>query len=477
MRESRWGEFVAVVGVTLLALALRLVNLAGQSLWVDEGITFARATLPWGVVISNLLAVGNQTPLYYALLRPWLALAGASEFALRFPSAWAATLTVPVVYVVGKDARDGHTGLAAAALLALSPFHVWYAREMRMYALGTLIAALMMWAFVRALRRPGWREWTLLALASSMAYVVHYFALTLAAAQFVVFLWDLGRLYPRLRRWVVAQALAVLPVAVWMTIAVVWRGTTRLGGSWIPQPSLLAPLYTFCNFSLGYEQEPSVLIVLGWTLFLAVFGLAFRYQGERCWRLALLTWIGVPVVATFLLSLHRPYYVDRYLTVALPGFEVWTAVGVMLLPRRWRWAVAGALLAISTLAVSGVLAGIRYQKEDWRSGVAQVREMAHPGDRLFVAAPEDIPVSAYYLEGTLPLDFGLPEPSSESRIWFLYRVPIESNHLLGEPAGFDLAVHADPSVRAWLVRYTDQILGEWAYPGLTLFLLGESPEG
>ena len=474
MRESRWAKSVAAVCVILLAWAVRLTNLAEQSLWVDEGITFARATLPWGLVISNLLAVGNQTPLYYALLRPWFGLTGISEFALRFPSVWAATLTVPVVYIIGKDARDGLTGLTAAMLLALSPFHVWYAQEARMYAPGMLTSALVLCAFVRALRCRGWRWWLLLALFSTVAYMVHYFTLTLVAVQFVVFLCHLGRLYPRLRRWVVAQALAVLPAVVWMTMAMIRRGTTRLGGSWIPHPSLLAPLYTFCNFSLGYEQDPPPLVVVGWVLFLVVSGLTFRYRGKGCWRPTLLAWIGVPVLATFLLSLRRPYYMDRYLAVVLPGFEVWVAVGAMVLPRRWRMVVTGALLAVSVLAVSGVLAGTRYQKEDWRSAVGQVREMAYPGDRLFVAGPEDVPVSTYYLEGALPLDVGLPEPSSESRIWFLYRVPIESNHLLGEPVWFDLASHADPTVQDWREKYAGQLLGEWEYPGLALFLLGES---
>jgi len=477
MRLSRRGEFVTVLVATLLAWGVRLVSLGGQSLWVDEGITFARATIPWKSVVSNLLLVGNQTPLYYSLLRPWLVLTGVSEFVLRFPSACAATLTVPVVYAVGKDVHNEHTGLVAAALLALSPFHVWYAQEARMYALGTLVAALVLSAFVRALRCPGWRGWVLLTLFSGVAYMVHYFTLTLAAAQFVVFLCDLRRLYPRLRRWAVAQGIAALPVAAWMALAIVRRGTTRLGGGWIPYPSIIAPLYTFCNFSLGYEEGPSGLILLGWALFLIVFVLAFRYRDERHWSPTLLAWMGVPVLVTFLLSLQRPYYVDRYLTIVLPAFEIWLALGVTLLPRRWSRITVGALLAVSAIAVTGTLAGTRYQKEDWRSAVLQVHKMAQPGDRLFVAGPEDIPVSTYYLDDALPLEVGLPIPSSIGRAWFLYRVPVESNHLLGEPAGFDLSTDADPTVRAWLAKHAGQVRGEWKYPGLTLFLLGKLTEG
>ena len=253
MRLSWWRERADMLGVMLLAFAVRLTDLSGQSLWVDEGITFARATLPWESVVSNLLLVGDQTPSYYWLLRHWLALAGMSEFALRFPSACAATLTVPVAYIVGKRAHSRHTGLMAAALLALNPFHVWYAQEARMYTLGMLASAVVLIIFVQVMRQPGWQGWTGLAWASGAAYMVHYFTLTLAAAQFAVFLHGLRRFYPQLRRWVGAQMLAALPITVWAMIAMVSRGTTRLPGGWIPRPGLLAPLYTLCNFSLGYE--------------------------------------------------------------------------------------------------------------------------------------------------------------------------------------------------------------------------------
>ena len=54
--------------------------------------------------------------------------------------------------------------------------------------------------------------------------------------------------------------------------------------------------------------------------------------------------------------------------------------GVMVLPRSWRRVTAGVLLVVSALAVAGMLAGTRYQKEDWRSAVARVCSDACPGD-------------------------------------------------------------------------------------------------
>ncbi len=467
-REAhRW----AIIGLTLVAAALRLTNLEAQSLWVDEGITYVRTALPWHTVVSQLLLDLKQTPLYYGLLRLWTGLAGSSSFALRFPSALAATFTVPTIYVLGRRADGRCTGLLAAAMLAFNPYHLWYAQEARMYALSILASAGMLIAFIQALKRPGLYWWATLALISSLAYLTHFFTWTLAAAQFVVILADFRRLYPRFRRWVVAQAVAALPTAAWVMSALIKRGTTGLGGAWIPRPSLLAPLYTFFNYSLGYETDPSPALLLGWALFLGAFALAFGYRAQKRWRQTLLAWIAVPVTTTYVISLRRPYYVDRYLSIVLPSFLIWISLGVRALPRRWRPVASAVLLAATACAGLGVLLGVRYQKEDWRSAISQIRHRAHPGDQVLVANPEDLAVSHYYMQDALPIEAGLPKKPLEGRSWFLYRVPTESNHLLGEPTDFSFYEEADPEVRAWIERHADQLSARWNYSGLALFLL------
>jgi 4-amino-4-deoxy-L-arabinose transferase-like glycosyltransferase len=463
----RWS----ILGITLLALAARLTNLEAQSLWVDEGIAHIRATLPLETVVSQLLLIATQTPVYYTLMRVWIWVAGDSAFALRFVSVWASTLTVPVVYVAGRAAGGWRAGLLAAALLAFNPFHVWYAQEVRMYALAILLSAGMLIAFIRALHRPGWRWWLVLALVSAPAYLVHWFALTLPAAQFVVFLVELNVLYLRFRRWVVAQALAVLPTLVWVLGALTRRGTTQLRADWIPRPSPLAPLYTFLNYSLGYQLSPAPWLLLGWALFLVAFCLGFRSRPQARWRQTLLACLSVPVGTTFLVSLRSPVYVDRYMSVVLPAFVLWVALGTRTLPRRWRACGSAALVAASVMATALTVSGERYQKEDWRSATRHVDQAALPGDQLFVMGPEDVPVSHYYLNDALPIQVGFPEPSAEGRTWFVYRLPAESNHELGEPAGTTFSKDAGPDVQHWMSANADRLVDRWQYRGLELFLL------
>src|SRR5690349_1883038 len=70
-----------------LALALRLYRLGAQSLWLDEGGTWAEVTgrtgKGWLALLGELFSKDAAYPLYHLLLRAWVTLAGDSEWALR----------------------------------------------------------------------------------------------------------------------------------------------------------------------------------------------------------------------------------------------------------------------------------------------------------------------------------------------------------------------------------------------------------
>ena len=111
-----------LLGLTWLAFALRVGGLTAQSLWRDEvdALRFATQALP--ALLEMFRRQGENGPLFFLSLRPWLQVAGSSEFALRFPAAAAGALTVPVVHALlrrltcQRGAAD-----AAALLLATAP--------------------------------------------------------------------------------------------------------------------------------------------------------------------------------------------------------------------------------------------------------------------------------------------------------------------------------------------------------------------
>ncbi|MFZ1462696.1 MAG: hypothetical protein WAV60_01470, partial [Anaerolineae bacterium] len=225
-----------VLLLLLLALALRLHRLAGPSLWYDEGVTAAISQRNLAD-LARWTADDIQPPLYYVLVAGWTRLAGASEWALRFPSVAAGLLTLPLLLALqrrlwrfasgqaieiaskGRTARRPPTrtrrGSAQADLAAerpfapnsfggapnsfglllltvLSPPWLYYAQEARNYTLltglGVLIAYLLLRLLMTGAAHARRWLWLTAVLTAAAALYTHYFALFLLLALGIFYL-------------------------------------------------------------------------------------------------------------------------------------------------------------------------------------------------------------------------------------------------------------------------------------------------
>jgi predicted membrane-bound mannosyltransferase len=107
-------DIAAIIGVIWLAFGLRLLSLADANIWWDEGwsVWLARQSV---LGIARGTAADVHPPLYYWLLHAWQALAGESEFAVRFLSVAAGTLTVVALWYLGRLLLPGRRWVAVAA--------------------------------------------------------------------------------------------------------------------------------------------------------------------------------------------------------------------------------------------------------------------------------------------------------------------------------------------------------------------------
>lgn len=143
-----------VLALTLLASGLRLLLLDNKGLWLDETFSIWLANHNLRELLHWTATIDQHPPLYYLLLHGWIALRGDSPYAARMLSALLGAAAIPIIYLTGKRLSGVMAGLAAAVLLALSPFHIRFAQETRMYTLLTLTAALAIHALVRLLTDP-----------------------------------------------------------------------------------------------------------------------------------------------------------------------------------------------------------------------------------------------------------------------------------------------------------------------------------
>ena len=142
-RGTQW----LLLFVIAFGFALRVHRIDEKGLWLDEAFSvwMAQNTLP--ELMGWLVRIDQHPPLYYVLLHFWLWF-GDSAAHVRMLSALFGTLAIPVIFLVGRRLFGNGVGLIAAFILAISPFHVRFAQEARMYTLLSLNASLATLALV-----------------------------------------------------------------------------------------------------------------------------------------------------------------------------------------------------------------------------------------------------------------------------------------------------------------------------------------
>ena len=169
--------------LTIAGAWLRLSHLGAKSLWLDEGATVALIRASW----QHFAWVwwhgeASLQTIYFLLMRGWIHL-GDSEAWLRLPSALFGIAAIPLLYFVARKFMSVEPALAAAALLAFSPSHVYYSQEARGYTLAILMVLLSTYFFVRAVEQCQRKDWAWWMVVSTIAFYCHDFTALVLVAQ------------------------------------------------------------------------------------------------------------------------------------------------------------------------------------------------------------------------------------------------------------------------------------------------------
>ncbi|MFQ5921955.1 MAG: glycosyltransferase family 39 protein [Anaerolineales bacterium] len=474
LSTGAWPKLAALVGA---ALAVRLFGLGRQGLWFDEAYSIFVAKLPLAFSMNVLISDGVHPPLYYLIQRIALLL-GEGEAAVRLPAMLFGLLAVPLMFLLGNLWAGERTGLIAAALIVLSPFHIWYSQEARMYSALMTLSILCMFAYTRLLQ-PGRHRGieAVFVLASGLAYLTHYFALFLPLVQFAHIAVNFKRQHGLLARWLVLQLLAAIPLLLWLYL-IYQQPQVIVGIGWIEVPRPMDLWYTLVNFSIGFVEQSDVLRAVGAILFggLAILGARTRWRLDFVASLVVL-WALLPLVLTFLISLKRPMYVDRFLILSLPAFVLLVAKGLDSMRRQARLAAGSAVLLLLMYGVVTFTFGTAQQKEDWR-GAAKYLSRAAADEALVVRTLQMVIPLAYYhadYESFQVIEVNrIIKPISQyaeghKGTWLLYWSPASDAHSVAATETLDIGDEADPQIAGWMAGQGPEILERVDFRGLTIF--------
>lgn len=418
---------IALLALCLLAFAWRLAGIGSQSLWRDEVDSIRFATQSLADLLGSFTRPGENGPLFFLSLRPWLALAGQSEFALRFPSVMAGVLAIPLTFMLarrlwrasGQSPPAAERGLAlanvpllSALLVAVSPYLVWYSQEGKMYAPLLALALAANLALLAAVEHGTWLRWLVYLGTLVAAVLVHVLAVLIVPVHllWLVFLWPASRRsFAPFMGLLLALAVPYVAVAGWWQLRLFTTPDFQTGHAFVPLPDMAGVLIT--GFARGMGV-PRTLWVVAPVIFLVLAGavLGPGREGAPSGRIRLggllLSWLLLPAVGLFLITLRKPLFTDRYLIWVLPALAMLLALGIAALAHTWRplgWAMLAGLIGL------GLVGGWRQMhvpiKSDFRAAAAYVEARRQPDDRLLFL----IPYSRYPYEYYAGLRAGFAE--------------------------------------------------------------------
>jgi len=404
--------------ILFLAFALRSFQLDGQSLWSDEGVSVALAQRDLATIARDA-AHDIHPPLYYYLLHFWVRLFGTGEIAVRSLSVLCGFLLVLFTYLLGIALFDGRVALVASLLAAISPFQIYYSQETRMYILVALQGAISLFLFLKFVKATKggdeaslWPTVALYTLFITSALYTHYFAFTIFLVANVAYaLWLLltpsARKWHAVALWSLSQLLVILLYLPWLNFA---REQLRTWPA-ISQPISLTFLAreVLRVFSLGLFA-PMGSLIFGF-LVIALLGLIPKKEGNEGYPIAFaLTYLLLPPLVMYLLSLSRPLYRPKLLLLATPGYLLLLArgaSGAWVEKAHIRNVVTGILLLFLALASGFSLYGYffdsRYARDDYRGLARYIAATGKERDAILLNAPGQIDIFSYYYKGPLSI--------------------------------------------------------------------------
>jgi uncharacterized membrane protein len=434
------------------------------------------------------MRIDQHPPLYYISLRGWIGLFGDGPAAVRLFSALGSVATLPLFYKLTYSiTKDSCTAFLALVILVLSPFHIQYGQEARMYALLTLLVtatiylAWLLWqqpgvtATPRSGRRNGWRRFAVsggVAVCQAGAMLTHnvtavFLPLLLNGAVFGLWRGRKGQL--PLRFWIGSQLAAFTIWLPWAYPFIVQaQGVSRR--FWLQPPTLADLIGALRTFNFAFLPASVPLEGL-WLVLLGGLALVGVFSVRPTARWLLLTWLLLPVAGLLLVSLRRPLFhlpsllpisLSYYLLLAsgMRATSAWQRPGrarslpslPIFVPPLWA-------LWISIFVVLNGLSLYTYysylHKEAWNEAAVYVAQRVQPGNLLlFNASWVQLPFDYYFREldpgvvrHGLPVDLfdsGELEPpmtaadlprlrrlsAGREHIWLIY-----SHHWFTDPQG------------------------------------------
>ncbi len=318
-------RIMSVTLVMFLAVGIRLWGLNHIGFNTDEAVYSGQAAAIAQVpILKDIFPVFRAHPLLFQFLLALLFHFGISDLAARLLGVAIGVLTVYVVYRLGNLLYGENTGILAALILAVMPYHVIVTRQVLLDGPLVLCSTLTLYLLARfALTgNPIWLHAA--GIGMGLTFLAKETGIVLIGSVYSFFALS-SEINVRTRDLFLSFILMVImilpfPISLWLA-----------GGSQIGQQYLIWQLFRRPNHSPDFYLTTVPAAIGIPVIIIAIAGL-WLLRREGTWREKLLIWWIVVPVVFFQIWPTKGY---QYLLAIAPPFAILASRTLI----RWLWIV------------------------------------------------------------------------------------------------------------------------------------------
>ncbi len=424
-RRSLW----ILAALTLLAGALRLYKIGEWSFWIDEVHTLRDSILVSEGQFWHSAGTAKQ-PLSYLLVR-WLAplLPGAAEGSFRLIFAFFGILSVPLLAVVVRRMFSTGPALISAAILTLSPWHIFWSQNVRGYSLVLFLSLGTLGLFHLAIEKGKGPLFLLCLVPAALMMLTHtssvFFVLALLAY--------IGCLRLGVAPWPKQlSATALLWLFIPLFFFLVWNSGILWSAftAYVRAKETMAgsSLFHFFNTTLFFVRVPVIVAAFGGLFIL------WNQRSRNGLLLALL--ILVPFLCLAVVSFYARM-TAQYAFFVFPAWLILAGYGGWEITRRLEVkgfgrglvrALPVAMIIFELAAQDHLYFHYRHgERPRWREAAEYLQGQARPGD---IIASTNVPSMEWYLNPTDPQVLASKEPDPRQRVKLIASWTMEEKRVL-----------------------------------------------
>ncbi len=330
-----------------------------RAIWFDESYSAQTIKGTFSEIVETT-AADVHPPLYYWLLKIWSVPFGRSLIALRSLSLFFAIVTLVFAFLTFRRwSKTQKIATFLTSAIALCPFFIYYATEIRMYSMVCAIVMASIYVLDLALEKKSKKYWIFYGLLLTAALYTHYFSAFAFFAEYIYVLVcrrkDIEKPFRKLFFVSIFAFVLYLP---WLP-SLISQVVAVEHGYWIDPitPSALMNFFSQSLLYFEYVEKNTPFFILTLITLAVVIITTFTTYGEmgkntKSKFLLIVFVVFIPFLSLILLSIPplSPVYITRYLTYSLTLF--WVLVAILIVQSNSTVSFLSKILAALMLVCS-----------------------------------------------------------------------------------------------------------------------------